>query len=34
MLFGELSVALGIPRESVPSYIAARVERNGGGTRG
>jgi CarD family transcriptional regulator len=27
MLFGELSAALGIPRESVPSYIAARIER-------
>jgi CarD family transcriptional regulator len=26
LLFGELSVALGIPREAVPGYIASRVD--------
>lgn len=29
LLFGELAAALGIPREEVPRYIEARLERPG-----
>ncbi len=29
LLFGELSVALGIPKEAVPEYIASRVDSRG-----